>query len=91
MTKDEMEQLAELIANKIMEKQKIIDEAFFIDLNDAIDKGAEVTIETEEDILLGELARLNTILAQLEERDEFEKAAIVANKIKYIENKISRL
>ena len=84
--------LAELIVTKIIEQQNEIDKAFFDgNMNEAIDKGHEFTIESQEDILLGELARLQTILAKYEHDENYEKAAIIANKIKWLENKISRL
>lgn len=42
----------------------------------------------EEEILVSELARLNTILAMLEEKEEYRKAAIILNKIKRIEKRL---
>ena len=39
--------------------------------------------------MVSELARLNTILAMLEEKEEYRKAAIIMNKIKRIENKLN--
>ena len=57
----------------------------------AMQQGAEFNVVSEEDILLGELARLQTMLAKLEHDEEYEKASIIANKIKWLENKISRL
>ena len=43
---------------------------------------------TEEEKLLGELARLQTILNILEEREEYEKCIILRNKIRLIEQKL---
>ena len=91
MTNEEMERLADIIVAKIIEKQNEIDAAFFDGMNEAIDKGAEFTVEHREDILLGELARLQTMLASYEHNEHYEKAAIIANKIKFLENKISKL
>jgi len=91
MTNEEMERLADIIVTKIIEKQNEIDAAFFDGMNEAIDKGAEFTVESQEDILLGELARLQTMLASYEHNEHYEKAAIIANKIKFLENKISKL
>ena len=45
----------------------------------------------KEEILIGELARLNTVLAMLEERQEYEKCIIVKNRIRNIENKLKNL
>ena len=41
--------------------------------------------------LIGELARLTTTLAMLEDRQEYEKCAIIKNRIKNIENKLKNL
>lgn len=43
----------------------------------------------EEEILVSELARLNTILAMLEEKEEYRKCAIIKNKIKRIEKRLN--
>jgi hypothetical protein len=91
MTKDEMERLADLIVDKIIEKQNEIDKTFFDNMQEAMQQGAEFNVVSEEDILLGELARLQTMLAKHEHDEEYEKASIIANKIKWLENKISRL
>jgi len=46
-------------------------------------------LANEEELMVSELARLNTILAMLEEKEEYRKAAIIMNKIKRIENKLN--
>ncbi len=43
----------------------------------------------EEELLISELARLNTILVMLENREEYRKAAIVLKKIKRIEKRLN--
>ncbi len=47
MTNEEMESLADIIVAKIIEKQNEIDAAFFDGMNEAIDKGAEFTVESQ--------------------------------------------
>ena len=91
MTNSEMEKLADLIVKRIIEQQNEIDKTFFDNMQEAMQQGAEFNIASEEDILLGELARLQTMLAKHEHDEEYEKASIIANKIKWLENKISRL
>ena len=91
MTNSEMEKLADLIVNRIIEKQNEIDKTFFDNMQEAMQQGAEFDVVSEEDILLGELARLQTMLAKHEHDEEYEKASIIANKIKWLENKISKL
>ena len=91
MTNSEMEKLADLIVKKIIEQQNEIDKTFFDNMQEAMQQGAEFNVVSEEDMLLGELARLQTMLAKHEHDEEYEKASIIANKIKWLENKISRL
>lgn len=91
MTNSEMEKLADLIVKRIIEQQNEIDKTFFDNMQEAMQQGAEFDVVSEEDILIGELARLQTMLAKHEHDEEYEKASIIANKIKWLENKISRL
>ena len=94
MTHDELDYLAERIADLVMvgliEKQKQWDQQFTNDVNQMFGAGYDVT-QDEEQLLLAELARLMTLLSQYEEREQYEKAAIVQNKIKRIQNKLSKL
>ncbi len=94
MTHDELDYLAERIADLVMvgliEKQKEWDQQFTNDVNQMFGAGYDV-MQDEEQLLLAELARLMTLLSQYEEREQYEKAAIVQNKIKRIQNKLSKL
>ena len=53
--------------------------------------GNDLLHASEEELLLAELARLMTLLTQYEEREQYEKAAIINNKIKKIETKLNKL
>ena len=44
-----------------------------------------------EEILVSELARLNTILCMLEDNEQYEKCMIVKNRIRNIENKLKKM
>ena len=46
--------------------------------------------ETEEEFLLAEMARLHTLLALYEGKEEFMKAAIIKRRIEIIENKLNK-
>tara|TARA_R110000824_G_scaffold2544_1_gene11675 strand:- start:183 stop:476 length:294 start_codon:yes stop_codon:yes gene_type:complete len=96
MTKKEMETLADVIVTKLimtltkinnpidMEEQEI--------LREIIMNNDEYEI-TEEEMLLGELARLQTILMIYEDKDTvigYEKAAIIAQKIRGIQYKLNK-
>ena len=48
-------------------------------------------IAEREDQLLGELARLHTIMAINEENEEYMKAAVIKNKIDILEYRIDKL
>tara|TARA_R100000152_G_C6594737_1_gene53939 strand:+ start:193 stop:519 length:327 start_codon:yes stop_codon:yes gene_type:complete len=45
--------------------------------------------ETEEEFLLAEMARLHTLLALYEGKEEFMKAAIIKRRIEIVENKLN--
>jgi len=94
MTEDELEKLAEKIADLVMigliEKQKEWDQQFTTDVNQMFGQDYSL-VQDEEQLLLAELARLMTLLLQYEEREQYEKAAIVQNKIQKIQNKLSKL
>jgi len=66
--------LADLVLAKILEKYG--------------DISPLTLLANEEELLISELARLNTILAMLESKEEYRKAAIILNKIKRIEKKL---
>ena len=68
---ENLDQLTELVFRRLIEKYGPI-----YPLNFGINK---------EEILVSELARLNTILCMLEETEQFEKCAMVQNRIRNIE------
>jgi hypothetical protein len=94
MTKDELDYLAERVASLVMEglieKQKEWDQQFTSDVEKMFGEG-HVQMPDQEQLLLAELARLMTLLSQYEESEQYEKAAIVNNKIRMIQNKLSKL
>jgi len=47
--------------------------------------------ETEEEFLLAEMARLHTLLALYEGKEEFMKAAIIKRRLDIIQNKLDNL
>ena len=103
MTQEEMNDFADILAEKvfklIMERQKELDEQFIEQVKQS---GANVEVglqpyfgmqqnASDEEVLLSELARLTTLLSSYEEREQYEKAAIINGKIKHIENKLKNL
>ena len=94
MTKEELDYLAERVASLVMEglieKQKEWDQQFTSDVEKMFGEG-NVQMPDQEQLLLAELARLMTLLSSYEESEQYEKAAIVNNKIRMIQNKLSKL
>ena len=72
-----IELLADLVLAKILEKYG--------------DISPLTLLANEEELLISELARLNTILMMLEEKEEYRKAAIILKKINRIEKKLNNL
>jgi len=100
MTEDEMEKLAELIFQKLLTRQAEFDDQFIEQLKSS---GQEFKVEfdksypippislTEEEKLIEDHARLSKLLSQYEEKEQYEQAAIIKNKLKKIENKLNKL
>ena len=77
MTEDEIEKLAERVAELVMialiEKQKEWDQQFTTDVNDMFSDGlGHVRMMDEEELLLAELARLMTLLSTYEEKEQLQ-------------------
>ena len=47
--------------------------------------------ETQEEFLLAEMARLHTLLALYEGKEEFMKAAIIKRRLEIVQNKLDNL
>ena len=78
MTNKEIDKLAELIADKLIAKQKEYDEQFHIDLQETIsEKLGKVEHVSKEELLLAELARLMTLLSSYEKSEQYEKACLL--------------
>lgn len=94
MTEKEIEALAIKVADLVMigliEKQKEWDQQFTSEVSQMFGNGY-TSAPDEEQLLLAELARLMTLLSGYEESEQYEKASIVNNKIRMIQNKLSKL
>ena len=95
MTEDEINKLADLLYDKIMEKQEIADEEYAQQMARLMGQGyiiEDVTDKlgiSEEEKLVGELAKMQTIMMILEDKEEYEKAAVILKKIKNINKKLN--
>ena len=81
MTDEQIKYLAQLVAEEIFKLIEIkqLDEMFMDSLNDPYE------------LLIAELARLMTLLASYENSEQYEKAAIIKNKIDRLQNQIEKL
>ncbi len=92
MTEKEIDKLAELIADKLIAKQKEYDKQFQIDLHETLSDGlGNARLVSEEELILGEIARLMTLLSKYESEELYEKAAIINRKINHLKNKLNNL
>ena len=87
-----MNELADLIIAKLEIKQQQWDEEFHNSIADMYGNQAtkEAFVITEEEMLIGELARMQTILMIFENNEEYEKAAIVLSKLNAIKTKLRK-
>ena len=104
MTEKEMNQLADIIVDKLIEKQKEYDEQFHIDIQETMMKDEGYIRQllfskqenlllnhSTEELLLAEIGRLMTLLSSYEDKEQYEKAAIIKNKIDKLKNKLENL
>ncbi len=100
MTQKQMEQLADMVASKIvLELFGDADQRAKAkkDFEDQFELGGNFILfsdMTDEEILIGELARLQTILMIYESQDTtagYQKAARVLRKLKQIQKKLGKL
>ncbi len=87
--------LADLIFDRIVEKQDQMDEDYHNQVRKLYENGFIIDDVTDklgmdnEERLVGELAKLQTIMMILEGKEEYEKAAIILKKINNINKKLN--
>ena len=100
MTEDEIQRLADLLFDKIMEKQEQADQEYHDQMQKLINNGYKIAAVNgekykdelgldDEEKLVGELARLQTIMMIFEDKEEYEKAAMIQKKIKIINTRLN--
>ena len=89
MTESEMNKLADMVVDKIINRQKAYDEEFKAEIQDMVadNENLEFGTITEDEIIADEIIKLNNRLEKLEENEDYEAARIIANKIKHLKNK----
>ena len=95
MTKKEIQILADLIFDRIVQNQEKMDEDYNNQVKKLYENGFIIDNVTdkfgmnEEERLVGELAKMQTIMMILEDKEEYEKAAIILKKINVINRKLN--
>ena len=100
MKEDEIERLADLLFDKIMERQEQADQEYHEQIQKLVNNGYQISsVQAEkykdelglnqEERLVGELARLQTIMMIFEDKEEYEKAAMILKKIDKINYKLN--
>ena len=95
MKEDEIEKLAQLLFDKIMERQEQADIEYADQIKKLMNNGYIIDDVTEklglndEEKLVGELAKLQTMMMILEDKEEYEKAAVILKKINIINRKLN--
>ena len=89
MTNKELELLAELLFDKLMERQEEYDREFEESVQDMFKAGFTAELKlTEEELMIGELARLQTLMMLYENKEEYEKAAVLIKKLNDIKKRL---
>ena len=89
MTDKEKNDIADIVIRKMLEAKAKM-EADLFNINDVLFTLLNTQL-TEEELLVGELARVMTLLNTYEDKEEYEKAAIIKNKIDKINNKLDQI
>jgi len=96
MKDDAIERLAQLLFDKIMEKQEQADIEYADQIQQLYSNGYTIEKSKSDDLslsdeekLVGELAKMQTIMMILEDKEEYEKAAIILKKINVINRKLN--
>jgi uncharacterized protein YllA (UPF0747 family) len=89
MTDKDLEILAELLFDKLMQRQEEYDREFEESVQDMFKAGFTAELKlTEEELMIGELARLQTLMMLYENKEEYEKAAVLLKKVNDIKKRL---
>jgi len=93
MTDDDLNKITELVLDKLIQKSQSPEWHQYntpMTIGELI-KGQLPFKETEEEALVGQLARFTTLMHMYEEAEEYMKAAIIKRKIDNINNKLNNI
>jgi hypothetical protein len=89
MTEKDKNDIADIVMRKMLAARKSMSKGLD-NLNDVLFTLINTDL-TEEELLVIELARLMTLMNVLEEKEEYEKAAVLKNKVEKIEDKLDHI
>ena len=89
MTDKEKQEIADIVIKKMLEARNNLEKELF-NINDVLFTLLNTQL-TQEEILVGELARLMTLMNLYEDKEEYEKAAIIKNKVDKINDKLDQI
>ena len=100
MNEKELNRLADLIFDRIVERQEQADLEYHEQIQKLINNGYQISsVQAEkykdelgldqEERLVGELARLQTLMMIFEDKEEYERAAIMQKKIEKINRQLN--
>ena len=81
MTDEQIKYLAELVADEVIKQLEVKE----------MDNILMQHIGDPYELLIAELARLMTLMAIYEEKEQYEKAAIIKNKINRLQKQLEKL
>jgi len=100
MTDDEKIMLAEFIADLVVSRlnsqfdfrvtTQEVDNSNTMLVDDLLN-GQTTLLDDTEELLIAELARLTTLLSIYEDKEQYEKAKIIKNKLRIINRKLDNL
>lgn len=92
LNEEQLLKLAELIAEKVLDKQKEYDEQFKLELEElaSSNKNLEINFSTEKDFLLQEKEKLQELLLSYEADEKYLKAKEVKDKLDIIERELKK-
>jgi hypothetical protein len=91
MTEEEMERLADKVVDKLVSKQKQLDQEFIKDL-----EASNVPIEVHERLGMREkieleILQITNMLKWFEHREQYEEAAMCIEKLSYLRSELNKL
>ena len=89
MTEKDKNDIADIVMRKMLATRKSMSEGLD-NLNDVLFTLINADL-TEEELLVGELAKLMTLMNVHEEKEEYEKAAVLKTKVDKINDKLDQI